>query len=369
MNTAICTILCVLSLMSASNQASASPLSLRLIGKFSIPTGYQYQGVEFGGISGIDRALDGSYWALSDNPGGSRGSPRFYNLTLNYDGMGFHSVIINRQVELLKPDGMPFSATFSMVDPESIRQASNGNIYWASEGIWNTEPESRFQPFVREMTTDGEFVRQLSTPDIFNFVDNASAGARNNKLFEALTVAPAGALYVANEDALFQDGNITTLTEGSVIRIVKLDVNNNKAQAQYAYNLPPIPIDGTQGSSTKPENGLAELLAISDKQFIVLERAFAPGAGNTIRLVLSEIEPNTTDISEIDSLQDALYTPLSRYVLLDMSISYEGIRLDNIESLSWGHTLENGNRTLVLVSDNNYSTSQETLFLAFEVLE
>jgi hypothetical protein len=367
MNVTIRAILVVLFLMSASNQASSSPLSLRLIGQYSIPTGYQYQEVEFGGISGIDRALDGSYYALSDNPGSSRGSPRFYNLTLNYDGMGFQSVTINRQVELLQHDGLPFSTTLRMVDPESIRQAINGNLYWTSEGIWHTEPDQRFQPFVREMTTDGVFVRQFSTPGMFNFFDNESAGGRNNKLFEALAVAPEGTLYVANEDALFQDGNITTLTQGSVIRVTKLDVNNNQVQAQYAYTLPPIPVDGAPGTSTKPEHGLAELLAISDTQFIALERAFAPGFGNTIRLVFSEVTPNTTDISKIYSLQHAQYTPMSREVLVDMSIYYEEVRLDNIESLSWGHTLENGNRTLVLVSDNNYSTSQETQFLAFEV--
>ena len=46
--------------------------SLKLIGTASIPTGTLFEGVEFGGISGLDQALDGSYWAISDDRGGER---------------------------------------------------------------------------------------------------------------------------------------------------------------------------------------------------------------------------------------------------------------------------------------------------------
>ena len=50
--------------------------SLRLIGDYSIKTKTLFDGVEFGGISGLDRAPDGSYWAISDERGGERGTPR-----------------------------------------------------------------------------------------------------------------------------------------------------------------------------------------------------------------------------------------------------------------------------------------------------
>ena len=43
--------------------------SLQLLGSASIPTGRLFEGVEFGGISGLDRAADGSYWAISDDRG------------------------------------------------------------------------------------------------------------------------------------------------------------------------------------------------------------------------------------------------------------------------------------------------------------
>jgi hypothetical protein len=46
-------------------------------------------------------------------------------------------------------------------------------------------------------------------------VDNTTTGARSNKLFEALAVAPDGTVFVANEDALIQDGPLTTVQAGS----------------------------------------------------------------------------------------------------------------------------------------------------------
>lgn len=347
--------------------AQAADFSLRVIGATSLPTGTLFQGVEFGGISGLDRAADGTYWAIADDRGGERGTPRFYNLSLDYDAAGFNGVTINSQTYMQRPDGKTFPSNARTVDPEGIRVAPNGNLYWSSEGNWNANAASRYQPFVREMTTSGVFVREFATPAMYNYVDNATTGGRNNKLFEALTVTPDGTIYTANEDALVQDGPITSISNGSVVRLTALDPVSGAAGAQYAYELPPIPVDAVPGAPFGPDNGLPELLAISDTQFIAIERAFAFGVGNTIQLTLAEITAETTDVSNFASLAGADYTPMRRTLLLEMPITYEGITLDNIEGVSWGKTLANGNRTLVLVADNNFSATQSTQFIAIEV--
>ena len=75
----------------ALGPAEAADFSLRYIGQQSVPTGTLFEGVEFGGISALDRAADGSYYALSDDRGGERGTPRFYQLGLDYDASGFHA--------------------------------------------------------------------------------------------------------------------------------------------------------------------------------------------------------------------------------------------------------------------------------------
>jgi hypothetical protein len=133
-------------------------------------------------------------------------------------------------------------------------------------------------------------------------------------------------VFTANEDALVEDGPLTTLAAGSAIRVLKLDPATGKSGAQYAYQLPKIPLDKAASGSFPPDNGLPELLAVSNSEFIAIERAFADGVGNTIRLTR-----------------------------------------DNIEGISWGPRLANGNRTLVLVADNNFADNQVTQFLAFEV--
>ncbi|BEU98554.1 esterase-like activity of phytase family protein [Acidovorax sp. DW039] len=344
--------------------------SLKLIGTASIPTGTLFEGVEFGGISGLDRATDGSYWAISDDRGGERGTPRFYNLSIDYSDVGPVNVKINRQTYMQREDGSSFPANARTVDPEAIRQAPNGNLYWSSEGNWGTTASTLFQPFVREMTTSGKFVREFKMPVIYNYVDNTTTGGRSNKLFEALTVAPNGTVFVANEDALIQDGPITTLQAGSVVRVTALDPATGTAKAQYAYQLPKIPVDAPAGAPFGPDNGLSDFLAIGNQRFIAVERAFASGIGNTIRLVLTEFNDGTTNVASMASLSGtAAYTPMTRKLLLEMPIDYQGVKLDNIEAITWGKTLPNGHRTIVLAADNNFTANtQANQFIVFEVM-
>jgi hypothetical protein len=348
----------------------AQPIaSLRLLGSASLPTGMVFEGVEFGGISGLDRAADGSYWAISDDRGGERGTPRFYNLGIDYGASGNVTVRINRQANMLREDGTPFPATARTVDPEAIRTAPDGSLYWASEGNWSPTAASRFQPFVRQMTAQGAFVRELAMPAMYRYVDNATEGARSNKVFEALAVAPDGTVYAANEDALVQDGPLTTLQAGSVVRVTAFDPGTGRPRGQYAYALPPIPVDAAPGAPFGPDNGLSDLLAVGNGQFIAVERAFAPRVGNTIRLVWTEITGATTDVSGTPRLAGATYAPMTRRVLLEMPLAYQGVKLDNIEAITWGHTLPNGHRTLVLAADNNFTAdTQASQFIVFEVL-
>ncbi len=353
--------------LESGQESGAEMGALRLIGDYAIPTRTRFEGVEFGGISGLDRAPDGTYWAISDDRGGERGTPRFYALSIDLDATGFKGVDIRRMAYLRGPDGQLLSSTTRTVDPEGIRWAPNGNLYISSEGNYSSPAES-FQPFVREVTTDGRFVRDFETPAAFDYLDNATRGGRSNKLFEALAVTPGGTLFTANEDALVQDGPVTTLAAGSVVRVLQLDAASGKPTAQYVYSLPKIPLDKAATGSYQPDNGLAELLAVTDTSFIAVERAFADGVGNTIRLVRATIEAGTTDVQHLPSLVGAAYQPMKRELLLEMSIRYQGVKLDNIEGIAWGPRLANGHRTLVLVADNNFAGNQVTQFIALEVL-
>ena len=354
-------------LLLLSVYAHAADFTLRYIGQYAITTGTLFEGVEFGGISGLDRAPDGTYYAISDDRGGERGTPRAYSLAIDYDADGFRSVTLLRQIFMLRPDATSFSSTRRTVDPESIRVAPNGNLYWSSEGNWSPKPGDRHQPFLREMRVDGSFVRQFSTPAMFDYADNSTIGGRDNKLFESLAVTPNGTIFIATEDAIAQDGPIASVASGSRLRLTALAATGD-ASAQYVYQLGPIPKLPTVAPHYA-DNGLVELLALSDSRFLALERGFSTGPGITIRIALADID-GASNVLNVPSLIGIHPAPMAKEYLLDLDVlkSSFGIVLDNLEGMSWGHLLPNGHRTLVLVSDNNFQSNQTTQFIAFELV-
>ncbi len=343
--------------------------TLRLIGDYEIKTKTMFQGEEFGGISAIDQSPDGHFWALSDERGGGHGGPRFYSLSIDLDSDAIHQVTIDKMVYLKNEQGERLPADKPTIDPEGLRVAANGNLYIASEGNWNKNIAERYQPFIAEFKTDGSLLRLIKTPAQFDYEDNARSGGRNNKLFESIALTKNGNIFTANEDAIIEDGQTASSSSGSVIRVVKLDARDHLPIAEYAYQLPAIPFESPENARYPAGNGLVELLALSENEFIAIERAYADGIGNSINLVKIRIENDTTDIKALKSLLNASYKAVKRELLLDMAIKYQGIKIDNIEGITWGPKLKNGNQSLILVSDNNFEASQTTQFLAFELIK
>lgn len=354
-----------------SASAAGGDIRLRLIGHVELPTGTRFDDTEVGGLSGIDRLPDGRFVAISDDrgdPGSRRGPPRFYTLALDYDEQAFREVRLLGHTRLRQPDGQPITVPRS-VDPEDIRLLPNGHLAWSSEGVWHADPVRRHAPFVREMRLDGSPVRNFALPALFDLVDQRTRGGRENKLIEALAVTPGGTLFAANEDALLPDGPAASTTNGAWLRLVAFDLATGRAGAQYAYPLPPVPSSGLLGDLTGADNGLVALLALDEQRLIAVERAWAVGVGNTIRLVEMRITPQTTDVRDVAALAGARFQPLERRLLLEMTPRWQGLRIDNIEGIAWGHRLTNGRRSLVLVSDNNFNPLQTTQFIALEVDE
>ena len=135
-------------------------------------------------------------------------------------------------------------------------------------------------------------------------------------------------------------------------------------------------VGGLSGNDFNPANG--HFLAIDERQFIAIERSFAVGAatpgspvtGNTIRLFQLDAR-NATDVSGLDSIAGvAKLQAVKKTLRLDLSQlkndDGSALALDNIEGLSFGPQL-NGQQTLILVSDNNFSGTQFTQFVALSV--
>lgn len=374
--------------LTAAAATQAAPLTY--LGQQIVPSGTVFNGTVVGGLSGIDRdPVSGRFVAISDDRSNINPA-RFYELSLDLKqfvrsgtpgraGVTFHSV-----TTLLRQDGQPY--TPNTLDPESLRfNPSNGNLFWSNEGQRGGAGVPALQtPTVREMTRNGSDVRNLAVPSGFAPTGSTAgnqlgdSGVRNNLAFESLAVSTDGrTLYAATENALVQDGSAAGLATGSKSRILAFDIASGAAGAQYVYNVDPVilPPAAAGGFAT---NGLVELIATGDRQFIAVERSFAAGAatpgvgpsgsptGTSVRLFAVDAR-QASDVSGLDSLEGAAYRAVGKTLLLDLSTLRNddgtALALDNIEGISWGPDV-NGQHTLILVSDNNFSGTQFTQFVA-----
>jgi len=68
-------------------------------------------------------------------------------------------------------------------------------------------------------------------------------------------------------------------------------------------------------------------------------------------------------VSRYDSLIGRTVREADKTLVLDLATL--GITLDNVEGLEFGPVLPDGRRSLVLISDDNFSDSQKTQVLLF----
>lgn len=387
MRTPTRTLALVLGLITSSSPALSADWSLSYIGQQIVASGTSFQGTTVGGLSGIDfDASNGTYFAISDDRSGLNPA-RFYNLSLDIGRFarsatpGSAGVVFNSVTTLQTPAKAAFAT--NTVDPEGIRyNAATQTLVWSNEG--QRSAAGLQNPTVREMRLDGSHVRDFSVPTAYQPVGSpagTAAGDRgivNNLAFESLTFSTDGrTLYTATENALVQDGPTASVNGGSRSRILSFDVATGQAGAEYAYDVSPVAI-APNPSGAFATNGLTDLLAIGERQFIGIERSFATGAqtpgtpvtGNTIRLFHIDAR-QATDISGREGIAgDDSVVAAKKQLLLDLSDlrndDGSALALDNIEGLTLGPVI-NGKQTLVLVSDNNFSGTQFTQFVALQV--
>ncbi len=332
-------------------------ISLTYLGEFVIPTGKVENGVEFGGLSGLDYDdLTDRYIAISDDRA-EKGPVRFYELALDISADRLTNVTVIKHVDLLDRDGEAFVTR--AVDPEAFRIGNDG-FYWSSEG----DEKALKDPFVRVASPDGGFLREFKLPDGFAPSANRSTGVRDNLALESLAISPSGDVFVGVEAALYQDGPIPSLTTGSLTRIIRYDATTSEPKAQYLYPVSPIPQAPIQANGAA-DNGMSDMIALSDRHMLVVERSFAQGFGNNVKLFMIDIE-GATDISKIASLDrnDKKIVPVRKSQVLDLRAF--GLTPDNIEALAIGRA-KDGTDVLILGADNNFSPRQKTQFYAFKI--
>lgn len=346
----------------AAGAASAQecPANIRLLGEATLPHRMDYQGTVVGGLSGL--AFDpgaGTFLALSDDRS-ELGPARFYHLKVDVGAGGLGLVQIVGVTTLKQPDGSPYPP--KAVDPEAIAVLAGGN-----QLLWSTEAHPADKADVALIVADreGKELRRLPLPARYLNDATGNRGSHDNLGLEGIAVMPDDkTLAIAFENALIQDGPVAGLQSESPTRIALIDLATGAVKREVIYMVGRIPEAPPAGTSGRPDNGISEILAFDESTLLVQERAFIPGRGNVIR-VYRVVLPLATDVKGFDSLQRQGIVAATKSLFLDFACL--NTKLDNFEALAWGPILPNGNRTLIAVSDDNFSQRQVTKFLLIEV--
>ncbi|MFD2561909.1 esterase-like activity of phytase family protein [Aquimarina rubra] len=324
---------------------------LEYIDEFVIPE-QDIDGVPIGGFSGIDYKND-TWYIISDGS-----DPiRFYTADISYDQSTFTNVSINTMVEI--KDVMGNSFPENQMDPEAIRfDTSTGNIIYTSEGsiVNGTDPA------VLEIGMNGVQLRNLELPDHFaaNTTDDIT-GPRHNGALEALSLSfDTNAYWIGMELPLIEDGPEPTTTDTeSPVRITRINKTTGIAERQFAYELDPVDREPALGT-TFTINGLVEILEYDENKFLTIERSFSSGyldGGNTVKIYKVDAT-NATDILSTTALVPETFTKATKTLLFDFDTIRSQLTnstVDNLEGITFGPTLPDGNKSLVVISDNNFN--------------
>ena len=348
--------------------------SIRFISEYDVPHNLVYKGTTIGGLSGIDYdSTRGVYYMISDDRSAINPA-RYYTAKIFLNEKKIDSVVFVAVTTLYQKNGKPYPNSKQdpahTPDPEALRYNPHTHqMIWSSEGerIVNGKDTVLENPAITIISPDGKYIDTFPLPP--NLLMHATEkGPRQNGVLEGLSFADNFTkLYVNVEEPLYEDGPRADLSDNNPwVRFYRFDVKSRKNTAQYAYKLDPIAYPASPANGFKI-NGIPDILSIGNEKIIVLERSFSTGRMPcTIKIFLADMK-GATDISNNPSLKiKPAEKPVSKKLLLNMDDL--GIYIDNIEGVTFGPTLPNGHKTLLLVSDNNFLPIEKTQFMLFEVI-
>lgn len=351
----------------------------------------------------------GTWFALSDRgPGGGviGYATRVQQLLVPIhpiNGELLAKPVVLRTILFTDRDGQPFNglnpallngnpATLGRsFDPEGFAVGRNGHFYVADE----------YGPSLYEFDRRGRFLRAFDIPNnlrprqadgAMNLVDGRPVvvkGRQDNRGFEGLAFNTSGTrLYAVMQDPLVDEGDRGDGRRGRFVRVVEFDARNGRSTAQFIYPLESIATLNALTSDTSDDFtatnqgrsiGLSAITALSDHEFLVLERdnrglgvdvTAAPLHKRVYRIDIR----GASDVSTL-SLTGAVQlpagiTPVSRREEVDLLAALQSVGSDipeKLEGLAIGPRLLSGGRVALVGSDNDYSVTQTGAGEQFDV--
>ncbi len=306
---------------------------------------------------------------------------------------GLNPLLLNGNVSTL---GLSF-------DPEGFTVGANGNYFVADEygpSVYEFQPieqsnGSIVARFVRAFEVPANILPMAGTfLDFVNGRGTLTSGRQDNRGYEGLTISPDGSkLYAILQDPLINDGSAPGDGRRSRnLRIVEYDVATGQCERQFAYQLETVAdinlrIPGTSadfGATAQGRNiGCSSITAINDHEFFVIERdnrgrgvddplaALPVGSKRVYRIDID----NATDVSNHSFAPNNLtlpigVTPVSKTLYLDIAEALANANMiipEKVEGLAIGPVLKDGSFSILLGNDNDFSVTQNSSGLQFDV--
>lgn len=309
----------------------------------------KFEGVVVGGLSAVHEK-DGRLFLLSDDRG-HKGPPRFYlarwEVSAPSSGNSRPQVILEKQRPL---QGLKeFFRDKIILDPEGLT-AVGSQLFISSEADTGKKPRQKNRLLVIE--EEGRLTGEIELPSELQAeaIGRQARGTSNNFGPEGLSAPPGGSfLWMALERPLLVKGEAEKFVR--FLRFAKK--GKDFVFEKFASYSLGAPLEG-EGEILR---GVSEVLALDENELLVLERSARIGrsglshGGTLTRASCGKAECDRKPFLE-----------LSR----DLGATFPGGDVPNFEGMTF---LGGDRRRLLLVSDNNFSTSTETVFLLLKFKE
>ena len=333
------------------NCTSHKVIKLSYLDSYQIPANARISETVFGGISGIDyNETDDNYYLITDDR--SKHNPaRMYIAKINLTFGSIDTVYISSVIYFLNQNKLPYD--LETVDMESVRYNPKTKLF-----VVGDEGGQKGKSAIKMFGLNGQIKDEIEIDS--NYIKHI----RTNKSFEGLSFSQDyKSLYYSTEGPLILDGTEPSQKNKGLLRIIGRDNTSAEKTSEFLYWLEKIP----QKSETKPpwngsgsDNGLSELIALSNQQFLTLERSGAYQKDGSFKFICKvfQVFPRNKKRSATMKTQKT-----RKKEVFNFSILPDGNF--NIEGMTFGPSL-NGKQTLLFISDNNFEENIPTKLYLFQ---
>ncbi len=291
--------------------------SLKWLGGLNLSSGHEH----FGGFSGVSISADGTkILAVTDRGYWLRGDLVYNNRKLVGMKNTVMGILLSKGGQKLRRKRYQDAETIALLSGT----LTNGHALIGFE---------RLQRIGKFRINNGN----LSTPHHYIYLPKNLKASKRNKGIEALAILKAGRY------------------KGAVV-VIPERLKNRKGNLKGWI----LTKTGSHRITLKRRGGfdVTDMAAMPDGSLLILERRFRKPKGFLGMLSNNIIKMRIRHIAEKDLRPGNL---LDGKILLEANRRY---RIDNMEGLAT-HTADNGDQIITIMSDDNFSSFQDTLLLQF----